>query len=155
MFRGLTHDLVEEAVRIVLPTVEHFLQSERTGGRPNLYLVVLEPRSENVLYEIAFGDGKSIWKYEFDQFALAKARQCMRTGMVGRNVLRDAPWLVKPDDTRYVGGVYENGLVVAASGVQDHFDEMISWLVLSTIQGLCRDEVSKIDDDNDPVFFGT
>ena len=66
--------------------------------------------------------------------------------------MKDAPWLIQPGDTRYAGGVIENGLVVAASGLQDHFDEMISWLVLSTIQGLCRDEVSKIADD-DPDFI--
>lgn len=153
MFKGLTYELVEEAVEILRPTIEAFLKSERTGGRPNLHLVILKPKTEDVLLETSFGDGRHTWKYTYDLFAEAKARQCAREGMTGRTLLRDAPWLVKPNDTRYVGGVYENGLAIAASGVQDHFDEMISWMVLSAIQGLCRDEVSKINDDEDPDFF--
>ncbi len=151
MFQGLTENLVAEAVEIVRPTIKKFLQSGRTGGRHDLYLVVLKPGSEEILYETFFSYPKS-WKYPFDKIAIAKALQCKRTGMVGRNVLKDAPWLMKPGDARYAGGVIENGLVVAASGVQDHFDEMISWMVLSVIQGLCRDEVSKVED-NDPDFI--
>lgn len=154
MFSGLTRELVSEAVEILRPTIEAFLQSTRTGGRPNLHLVVLQPGEAVFLYETSFGNNPRTWKHDFDDFARAKALICQRTGLVGRTVLNDAPWLLKKGDTRYVGGVIENGLVVAVSGVQDHFDEMISWLVLSTIQGLCRDEVAKIDDDKDPDYIG-
>ncbi|KKQ00513.1 MAG: hypothetical protein US77_C0012G0001 [Microgenomates group bacterium GW2011_GWC1_38_14] len=153
MFQGLTVHLVNEAVAIVTPMIEQFLGWDRTGGRHDLYLVVLKPETEEILYETAFGGPLSEWKHPYNKIALAKARQCARTGMVGRTLLRDAPWLIEPGDVRYVGGVVENGLVVAASGVQDHFDEMISWMVLSVIQGLCRDEVSKFTSD-DPDFFG-
>lgn len=152
MYQGLTREIATEAVRIVTPMIESFLESERTQGRPSLHLVVLKPNTTKVLYRVSFGHDRSTWMYPFDLFAAAKARQCARTGMVGRTLLRDAPWLISAGDTRYVGGVIENDLVVAASGVQDHFDEMISWMVLSVIQGLCRDEVSKIEDD-DPEFF--
>lgn len=73
--------------------------------------------------------------------------------MVARNVQKDASWLYEEGDTRYVGGVIENGLVVAASGLQDYLDEMISWMVVSVIQGLCRDFIAHIDDDKAPDFL--
>ncbi|MBI4057994.1 hypothetical protein HY405_01635 [Candidatus Microgenomates bacterium] len=127
--------------------------SELAGGRPNLHLVVLIPGSENILYEESFGQDRSTWRYPFDEIARAKARLCQRTCMVARNVQKDASWLYEEGDTRYVGGVIENGLVVAASELQDHLDEMISWMVLSVIQVLCRDFIARIDDDKAPDFF--
>lgn len=142
--------IIADAVKLVKPTITHLLRSDLTAGRRSLHIVVGFQGS--VLYQESFGRPESEWEYPFDKIARAKTRMCMRTSMVGRTLLRDAPWLIMDDDTRYPGGVVENGLVVAASGIQDHFDEMISWMVLKTIQGLCRDEMSKIQDD-DPDFF--
>ena len=116
MFNGLTVELVKEAVEIVRPTIESFLLSERTGGRPNLHLVVLEPGYTVILYQASFGNPRATWKYDFDNFARAKAWQCERTGLVGRNVLRDAPWLVVAGGTRYVGGGGGKGLWGGAAG---------------------------------------
>jgi len=152
MYQGLTLDLVNEAVDLVKPTIIRLLRSERACDK-NIYIVV-GLQGSDFLYEGYFGEDPSKWEHDYGKFARAKARACQRTGMVGRTFLRDAPWLVKPSDTWYPGGVFENGLVVAASGPQDHFDEMISWMILAAIQGLCRDEMSKIKDD-DPGFFGS
>ena len=148
----LTKDLAQRAVDLVRPSIEKILGSELAGGRPSLYLAVLTPGSDLLLYEESFGEPEVTWKYPYDDIALAKTHLCQRTGMVARNVQRDAPWLYEKGDTRYVGGVIENGLVVAASGLQDYLDEMISWMVLSAIQGLCRDVIAKIPDDA-PDFF--
>ena len=150
----LTQGVVMEAIGIVKPLIDQILGSDLTGGRPNLHLVVLNPGTSDILHEVSFGHDKSTWEYPFDEIARSKAFLCQRTGMVGRTAQKDAPWLYETDDTRYVGGVIEDGLVVAASGVQDHFDEMVSWMVLAAIQGLCRDFIAKIDDDNYPDFFG-
>ena len=65
MFQGLTKAVAAEAVLIVRPTINQFLQTERTGGRHNLYLVILEPGSGHVLYQHSFGDDKSNWKYPY------------------------------------------------------------------------------------------
>lgn len=148
----LDEELVKLAVRIVRPAINSLLGSTITDGRSHLHLVVLKPGSEDILYEESFGY-RSAWEHPYDAIACGKARLCQRTGMVARNVQRDAPWLYEKGDTCFVGGVIENGLVVAASGVQDYFDEMISWMVLSAIQGLCRDYIAKLGDDA-PNFFG-
>jgi hypothetical protein len=153
MYVGITTDLVQEAVDMVKPTIVDLLRSGRTGEWKSLFLVVGLQGLELFLWEESFGEPRQEWKYPFDKIAKEKAKQCMRTGMTGRTLFRDAPWLIKPGDTRYVGGVYDAGLVVAASGLQDHFDEMIARMILAAIQGLCRDEISKIQDD-DPDFFG-
>lgn len=151
----LTEEIAREAIEIITPMLaDKILGSEVAGGRQNLHIVVLKPGSDEILYEESFGDDRSAWRHPYDEIARAKARICQRTGMVGRTLQKDAPWLYEPGDTRYVGGVIENGLVVAASGLQDYLDEMISWMVLSAIQGLCRDYIAKIPDDA-PDFFGS
>jgi hypothetical protein len=142
----VNEDLVKRAVDMVRPMIDKLLGSDITGGRPNLHLVVMVQEEEKIIYQESFGEDRTTWKHQFDIIARKKAYLCKRTGMVARSVRNNAPWLYKIGDTRYVGGVIENGLIVAASGVQDHFDEMISWIVLSAIQGVCRDEMARIDD---------
>lgn len=149
----LTRKLVEQAINIVRPSIVALLGSELTHGRRNLHLVVGLSTSGSTLLEESFGN-KDEWEHPYAPIAIAKAGLCARTGMVARNVQKDAPWLYELGDTRYVGGVIENGLVVAASGLQDHFDEMISWMVLSAIQGLCRDYLAHLGD-KAPDFFGS
>ena len=55
-------------------------------------------------------------------------------------------------DTRHAGGVIEDGLAIAASGLPNYIDEMISWMVFNAIQALCRDFMAKMSDDA-PDFF--
>lgn len=148
----LSRFLIKRAVDIVRPTILKILGSYSVDKRLNLHLVVLEPNTPEILYEESFGD-KTKWQKPYDQIALSKARLCQRTSMVTRNVQNDAPWLYEGDDTRYVGGVIENGLVVSASGLQDYFDEMISWMVLSAIQALCREFIAKISENDMPDFY--
>lgn len=139
----LTTNLAREAVGLVRPVIANLLGSELTGGRSNLHIVILDPETGDPIYEKSFGD-RSTWCIPYDSIARSEAQIAYRTQMVVRTVRGDAPWLYESGDTRYVGGAVENQLVVAASGLQDHFDEMISWMVLSAIQALCRDYIAKV-----------
>jgi hypothetical protein len=123
-----------------------------TDGRTSLHVVVLKPGTDEILWEESWGDDKSTWTRPYDEIAMAKAKLAQRTGMTIRTLRQDAPWLYEQGDIRFVGGVIENGLVVAASGLPDHWDEAISRMVLSALQGACRHSVSKIDQ-NSPPFF--
>ena len=87
--------------------------------------------------------------YPYEELARAKAQLCLRSGHSASDVLNNAPWLFEAGDTHIAGGVFENGLVVAVSGLAEHLDEMIAWWILSTIQGLCRNAISNIPDSLD------
>ncbi|MDO8686890.1 MAG: hypothetical protein Q7K11_01625 [Candidatus Berkelbacteria bacterium] len=144
----LNWELANWAVQIAESLIDEILDSQLAGGRSTIHIVILDPSDGNILYEETLGNlDKSTWRHPYDDLARAKAQLCHRTGMVARTVVNDAPWLLEEGDTHYAGGAYENGLVVAASGLQDYLDEMISWVVLSVIQGLCRHAVSAIPDD--------
>ena len=148
----LTRDLAKQAVEIVRPTIEAFLGSDLTGGEKNLYLVILNPSDGKILYEEPFGSRATTWNHPYAKIARAKGKQCYRTGLTGRKIKTQCPWLIEPGDTRYAGGIIEDGLAIAASGLLEHFDEMISWMVFNAIQALCRDFMAKMSDDV-PDFF--
>lgn len=147
----LTRELAKQAVDVVRPAIEALLGSELAGGRKNLHLVILNPTDGTVLHEESWGD-ETTWAHPYDEIARAKARQCYRTGVAGRKLQTSTPWLYEPGDTRYAGGVVEDGQVVAASGLKEYFDEMVSWMVFNAIFGLCVHAVDQISDDA-PTFF--
>lgn len=105
-------------------------------------MLVLKPGTEEVLFERTFGaDDSDDWDHPYDKIALSKAQICQRTGISSRDVRNDAGWLIETGDTLYVGAVIENGLVVGASGLQDHFDEMVCRVIIATIQALVRHQI--------------
>ena len=60
-----------------------------------------------------------------------------RHGMSTHEIQTLAPHMLVTGDTVYYGSVISNGIVVACSGVQPYFDEMISAWVLAACKALC------------------
>lgn len=138
----LNEEVVKEAFDLIRPSVVKYLMSPK-AGRAYLHMVVLDPETGYLLHEETFGeDDRSNWEHPYDEYALSKAQICWRTGMVTRDVKKDAPWLYRMGDTRYVGGYVKNGLAVAASALHDHIDEMFSRMAWTAIQGICRDVIA-------------
>lgn len=138
--------VVLKAFELVRPVFDRLVEMGLTGGRKTLCVVVLNaPENDRVFAQVVWGeDDASSWPVPYDDFAREKAKVTARTGMVGRTLQREAPWLYKMHDSLYAGGIIENGLVVAASGLQDYWDEAISWMVLDAIQALCRGEMADL-----------
>ena len=94
------------------------------------------PIRPHVLYEYSLGD-KDQWEYNFDEIARGKALQLWQ----GRNVdgqTDSNAHLLFPNETRYWGGVKRHGLVVAFSGVQPWFDQMIAGMVADGLKAFGR-----------------
>lgn len=143
----LTVEVARQALGLVRPVFDKLVADGLTGGRVNLHVAVYKPGSDDVLCEESWGEDPATWQRRYNEIALGKGDVISRTGLVGRTTLNDAPWLFRKGDVRYAGGVIENGLVVVASGLQDYWDEAISWMVVSTIQALCRALVAAIPAD--------
>lgn len=136
MFAGLTPEIARTAWELVLPGVleaaERGIVNKRAGA-----LVVLDPWSGEVLFS-ADVDADHPEAAAFAEFARAKAQVSWETGLSSRQVQQDAPHLYRPGRTKYPGSAVEHRLVVAFSGVQDAYDEAISWSVLRWIIALCQ-----------------
>ena len=109
-----------------------------------LYVVVPGPMASAekgkpvVLWEGAIGEpNKKKWQRDYAQFAHAKAAVTFRTGMPAHKVLRDFPHLYKKGDFKFGGSEIRNGIIVAASGLDWHFDFMVSGAIAAMCHGLC------------------
>ncbi len=78
--------------------------------------------------------GKKFWKNKYEEIAVSKAFQLWDGQNLGGT--DSVPHLLFEGDTHYWGGVKRDGIVVACSGVQSHFDKMISSLTVDLAIGL-------------------
>lgn len=132
------------------------------------YLVILVPSMEDVrdadypdwpnypirpylLHEQGVGNAAD-WEYPFDEIARCKALQLWQ----GRNddgQTDSNAHLLFPNDTPYWGGVKRHGLVVAFSGVQPWFDQMISGMTADMLKAVGREAFEMSDDKTEGRSF--
>jgi len=79
----------------------------------------------------------------FLELALAMAYVSLRTGQPGRVVQQEMPHLYKEGMTKWGGSVVRGGLIVAFSGMQAVFDEMIAGWMADALIALCRHEITR------------
>lgn len=144
----LTEEVAKKAVDHVLSVIQNLdgnvlnrmmchivilvpsMKDDRERNYPDWPNYQIEPCS---LYEYSLGD-QANWSHKFDSIARCKALQLWH----GRNDDRTncMPHLLFPSDTPYWGGVRQDGIVVACSGFQPHFDKMFSQMIVAMCIGL-------------------
>lgn len=150
----IDEDTFEATITIVRPTIDALLGEELVGSRRNIHIVVIDPDGNEYEKTIAH-NRKENWAHPYDEIARRKAKMCQRTGKPSGEVLTRTPWLLKAGDPPFAGGIIEDGLVVAVSGLQSHFDEMLAWMIFNAIAALCTDAIVRIQaDPNSPDFLG-
>jgi hypothetical protein len=134
VFTGITRDVCEQAWAIIEPAVAHGAELG-VFNSPVGSLVVLNPADGSELFTAHPGglpDEKTLG------YARGKAAVALRTG-VDTSRLRDhSPHLYAAGDISFPGGIARDGLVVAYSGVQGEYDEMIAEWFVSAVRALCR-----------------
>lgn len=160
-FVGLTHEHCAIGRIMIDPSITWGMSGgifKRAAG----HLVVLDPRlpyepkyrsfrddnflDEVVLYQYSWGD-PTTWEAPFGWVALSKAYASWKTGLPSREIQQMHPYLYEEGWTKYGGSVVlPGGLVVAFSGIQPWFDEMISGWMAYAIQGLCLDAMHRPND---------
>lgn len=149
MFNGISDRLCEDAWSLLYPTLREAADTGVTNKFAGC-IVVLDPRAtyrgqptveDVVLYT------SSIHMPEPDdandkyvRIAMAKAYVTFKHRMPSAVVQQRYPYLYEDGDTKWGGStITPGGLIVAFSGVQAHFDEMIAEMLASIITALCRD----------------
>jgi hypothetical protein len=136
----LTRDLAAQAFALVLPSITELFRAY--GERGCLHVVVMDPTAaergisgkQAILFEESVN--RDTWgKHRFDEIARAKAFISERTGLSSFE-MHQCPYLYKPGDVKYGGSVVFNEIVVAASGVQPHFDQLCSYWLAAACQAL-------------------
>jgi len=164
----LTRQVAENAATLVLGGVFFNSMMQKVLNKQMGHIVVLVPSVADVrtegypdwpnypiepfpLYEHSIGD-KDKWTSKYDEIARCKAQQLWRDQNTDGNT-DVMPHLLFPDDTQYWGGVKRHGFVVAFSGVQSYFDQMVSGMVADAIKAFARFEFENSDDKAKKLAF--
>ena len=157
----LTVGMVEKAVNMVSPAIMAAMDNDTLKGH-DLHIVVMDPglrphdvadAHEAILYERSFGVPAN-WTCPYNDFARAKAFASWRTGLPTSTIRQTMPYLLKEIDTLYYGSAVLDGIVVGTSGVQEWFDEWVSYLVAATCRALCIEAMQGIlENDTHSSFF--
>lgn len=91
--------------------------------------------SEAVLHEHSVGD-RARWDVDYAAYARAKARQAWQHGCDGRRLQWPLPHRLASDDLLVWGGVWLDGIVVAASGAMPAWDEAFSLAVAANLRAI-------------------
>lgn len=103
----------------------------------------LEEFNQAVLFTACVNEGHPD-REKYDEIAWSKAYISWLYGITSSQVQTDHPYLYQEGMTKYGGSTVLPGrLVIAFSGVQACFDEMISEWMGSAIKGLCRHEMTR------------
>lgn len=126
-------DLVHEAFKLGAQTG---LISQYQGG-----LVVLNPVDPDGAPIFTAGIGER--GEEFVGNAVRKCRLAWREQKDTSRILAEHPYLYRDEDLPWPGGIFRDGLVVAFSGVQGQFDDMISEWMISAIKHISRERFER------------
>lgn len=133
--RFLTPDLAQAALDAITPAIAAQLASPEVSGLGVLHLVVLDPSvpcddgapEPRVLLEHSIGD-RARWDVDYADYARRKALLSWRHRMDSRRLQLLEPHRLGTDDAVLWGGVWLDGLVVAASGAFPIWDECFSMM---------------------------
>lgn len=145
------------AVQYTFPAVQRLIET-KVLKRSDLHIVVASPLipenikedfwyEKGILYEYSIGDPEK-WEFPFKKIARSKCYLSWRYQMPTQVIQARAPHLLGSDSTLYYGSAVSDGLVVACSGVQPYFDQMISSWVLEACRALCIQERESLGDGN-------
>lgn len=147
MYHGISDEICGRAWVIV---DSGLLRAASSGAHPlfnvNKYagtIVVLHPIEGGVLFTETIETNGKYEDAKYSRIAHAKAALTRRTGMSSREIQQRAPHLLQDGDVKWGGSVIRDGLVVAFSGVQAVYDEMIADWMASAIIAICRNEMTR------------
>jgi len=157
----LTAEMVEKAINMVSPAIMAAMDNGTLEGH-DLHIVVMDPglrphdvadAHEAILYQRSFGVPAN-WTCPYNDFARAKPFASWRTGLPTSVICQTMPYLLKEGDTLYHGSAVLDGIVVGTSGVQEWFDEWVSYLVATTCRALCIGTMKQTLNDAHGSFLG-
>lgn len=136
MFTGISSGICRQAWAILTPAIEKAAHDGLIDGLRGSILVI-DPNSPS--HEILFVGHVGEEDPQFLVNIKAKAAVTLRTGLDSSRVRQDFPHLYQAGDIVWPGAIKRDGLVVAYSGVQGEFDEMIAEWMVSAIRAISRD----------------
>ncbi|MEQ1849465.1 MAG: hypothetical protein ABL890_02655 [Candidatus Peribacteraceae bacterium] len=136
----LTKAIASAAIDFVLPSVRKLAEGKVL--KRNQFHIVVASRGFSPDFEASIlaehSENRSAWEFPFGEIARQKCKMSWTSGLSTREIHQLHPQLLLAGDTVYYGSVVCPGNVVACSGVEAYFDEMISTWVQAACNALCH-----------------
>ena len=138
------------AVLLAQPMIEAALRDPAVSGLGVLHLVLLDPTrgpgqcrfEEAIAHEHSIGD-RDRWDVDYAAYARGKARLSWQHGMDSRRLQALSPHCLQEGESLLWGGVWLDGLVVAASGAMPAWDEAFSLAVAGLWRSLALEAAER------------
>jgi hypothetical protein len=114
----------------VLKRPDGFVLVADASGRSDSYT------SLNIVASRSYGN-PHIWEHDFEDHCRSKADICWRSGLSSREAIHCRPWLLKPADSPWEGGIFMDDIIVAYSGAASEDDEAIAYAVMGWVRAHC------------------
>jgi hypothetical protein len=143
----LTQQRAELAVNVAMSILAE-LQDREIIADKDLHITILDPAFKGgfgegiILYERSVGD-QSKWNYNYEEIARLKAKMTYEHKLPSKVIVEQMPYLLEWRDIKYWGSAYMDGIIVAVSGFDQHFDQMLAEIIASLCKGFCFDEMYK------------
>ncbi len=140
--------LAKHALAIATPFVDSILGSS-VAKRQHMHIIIgrhdttTTPWSWTQLAERSWGSPDE-WEHNYAAIALAKGNLTARTGMSSRHVQLMQPELLELEDIMFWGSTILGNIIVAPSGIQSWFDEVIANAVAWTCRGLIQNGLEEV-----------
>jgi hypothetical protein len=175
LFSGLSEQICSDAFDLVKPVIAVGSGLGTESGSINKHagsVVVLNPAipyepkyrqafangnfNDLVLWERQVGNPRAYDLAKYTGIARAKAFTSYLTGLPSHQVQQQFPALYVPGMTKWGGSAVAGSgpmrLIVAFSGVQWNFDQMISEMMISAIQALCHEQMREVMESDEPMI---
>ncbi|AOB31430.1 hypothetical protein AKI39_13120 [Bordetella sp. H567] len=135
----------EQALALVMPSIEAALRNPTVGESGILYIVIMNPAlrpweatfEDAILLEHAVGDRDS-WDADYAAYARAKARTTWRLGRDTHGLETVSPHLLRAGDAGVWGSAIVDGIVVATSGANPWYDEAFSGAIAYALRAVAK-----------------
>jgi hypothetical protein len=144
----VTREMAQRAFHQARPLIMEMFDKGHTK-RKTVHIVV---KVTDGIEGTTFGDTKDTWQRPYDEIATAKL-ELSATIQMNTYDARSKPGLLSPGDIKYGGGVYLDGIVVAASAVEPWNDEFFATVVAAGIRAQLRRLVEEALADDNRMHF--
>lgn len=141
MFPGVNQETCALAWSLIEPAIEKAHGVGLTNGLRGTIMVLdpAQPDADKPVFVAHVGEPDP----EFLTNVEGKVAVTIRTGFDSSRVRQDFPHLYREGDIKYPGAIIREGLIVAFSGVQGDFDEMICEWMVAALRAIGRDRFSR------------
>ncbi len=149
------------AIELSTPLLASACRDRTLGESGYLHIVIMNPLraptdsafEDAILLEASFGEDDADDAL-YAGFARAKARLSWRVGRDGFAIQHGLPQCLRAGDTTLGGGVWLDGIVVAASGCHAVYDEALSGAVAMCLRGVLKARAEARRQAGDLYFHG-